>query len=157
MIGVPSQLLALLFLSLALRRRPTWAAVPLLTIALVVWASLAIMVPLLVQQRFFGIPNRVFMVAYGVWLILAARPLAKTGSAPSDKLLIPLQSAIYGASISFSNASSRALRGNRSRSIERRCPQTPAADPMAHRKIPPTIQTHSSLKGSLLILSLIHI
>ena len=57
----------------------TWAAVPLLTIALVVWASLAIMVPLLVQQRFFGIPNRVFMVAYGVWLILAARPLVKAG------------------------------------------------------------------------------
>ena len=77
MIGVPSQLLAVLFLSLALRRRPTWAAVPLLTIALVAWASLAIMVPLLVQQRFFGIPNRVFMVAYGVWLILAARPLVK--------------------------------------------------------------------------------
>ena len=79
MIGVPSELLAVFFLSLALRRRPTWAAVPLLTIALVVWASLVIMVPLLVQQRFFGIPNRVFMVAYGVWLILAARPLVKAG------------------------------------------------------------------------------
>ena len=79
MIGVPSQLLAALCLSLALRRRPAWAAVPLLTIALVVWAALAIMVPLLVQQRFFGIPNRVFMVTYGVWLILAARPLLQAG------------------------------------------------------------------------------
>jgi hypothetical protein len=79
MLGVPSELLAVLFLSLALRRQPSWAAVPLLTIALVAWASLAVMVPLLVQQRFFGIPNRVFMVAYGVWLILAARPLVKAG------------------------------------------------------------------------------
>ena len=68
MIGVPSELLAALFLSLARRRRPTWAAVPLLTTALVAWVSLAIMVPLPVQQRFRN-PNRVFMVVYGVWLI----------------------------------------------------------------------------------------
>ena len=40
MIGVPGELLAVLCLSLALRRQPTWAAVPLLTIALVAWASL---------------------------------------------------------------------------------------------------------------------
>ena len=60
---------------------------PLLTIALVVWASLAIMVPLLVQQRFFGIPNRVFMVAYGVWLMLAARPLVKAGATTATELL----------------------------------------------------------------------
>ena len=75
MIGVPGILFAALFLSLALRRLPAWSAAPLLTTALVAWASVAIMVPLLVQQRFFGIPNRAFMLAYGVWVILAARPL----------------------------------------------------------------------------------
>lgn len=77
MIGVPGILFAVLFLSLALRRQAAWTGAPLLTMALVAWASVAIMVPLLIQQRLFGIPNRAFMLAYGVWVILAARPLLK--------------------------------------------------------------------------------
>lgn len=64
-----------------------------------------------------------------------------------------LQSATYGASSSFSKASSRRLRGNRSRFTERCILQTPAAEQMADQKIVPTIQTHnsSSLKGLSLI------
>src|SRR5262245_58791217 len=77
MIGVPGQLLAVLLLSLTLGRQAPWSAVPLMALALADWACIAIMVPLLVRQRFFGIPNRAFMLAYAVWLILAARPLLK--------------------------------------------------------------------------------
>ena len=77
MICVPSELLAAVP-SLALRTADVGGGATV-TIALVAWASLAITVPLLVQQRFFGVPNRVFMVVYGVWLILAACPSVKAG------------------------------------------------------------------------------
>jgi hypothetical protein len=50
------------------------------------------MVPLLVQARFFGIPNRVFTLAYGVWLILAARPLLKAHATTA----VPTGSASHG-------------------------------------------------------------
>jgi hypothetical protein len=81
-----------LFLSRSLRRRTRSSAVPLLTTALVVWGSVGIMVPLLVQARFFGIPNRVFTLAYGVWLILAARPLLKAHATTA----VPTGSASHG-------------------------------------------------------------
>lgn len=83
MIGVPGELFAVLFLSLALRRQALWSAAPLMAIALAVWASIVVMVPLLIQQRFFGIPNRTFMAAYGVWIILGARPLLRAKSVAS--------------------------------------------------------------------------
>jgi hypothetical protein len=78
MIGVPGELLAVLLVSLALRRQAPWSGTRLLPWAAAVWLSIAIMVPLLMQLRYFGIPNRTFMLAYGVWVILVARPLTRT-------------------------------------------------------------------------------
>jgi uncharacterized protein DUF998 len=77
MIGVPGELFAVLFLSLALRKQAGWPGAALLALAALVWVSLAIMVPLLIQQHGFGIPNRVFMLAYGAWVIATAHPLTR--------------------------------------------------------------------------------
>lgn len=82
MVGVPSELLSVLLLSLALRRDPSWTRAPLGLWAAAVWVSLIVMVPLLMQLRFFGIPNRTFMIAFGIWIALAAWPLARTAPAP---------------------------------------------------------------------------
>ncbi|WNG60065.1 DUF998 domain-containing protein [Archangium gephyra] len=78
MVGVPGELLAVLLVSLALRREAPWSGTWLLPWAAAVWLSLVVMVPLLMQMRYFGIPNRTFMMAYGIWVILAARPLTRT-------------------------------------------------------------------------------
>jgi hypothetical protein len=67
-----------LLVSLALRREAPWSRTRLLPWAAAVWLSVVIMVPLLMQLRYFGIPNRTFMVTYGIWVILAARPLTRT-------------------------------------------------------------------------------
>ncbi|EPX62635.1 hypothetical protein D187_008823 [Cystobacter fuscus DSM 2262] len=83
MIGVPSELLAVLFVSLALRRQAPWSGARLPMWAAAVWLSLVVMVPLLMQMRYFGIPNRTFMVAYGIWIMLAARPLMRTHPVPT--------------------------------------------------------------------------
>jgi len=86
MIGVPSELLTVLLLTLALRKDARWKSLPLLTLAAVVWLSLVVMVVALVSAApqpgapahgFFGIPNRTFMIAYGAWLAVAAWPLAR--------------------------------------------------------------------------------
>jgi hypothetical protein len=77
MVGVPGELLAVLFISLALRREAPWSGARLLPWAAAVWLSVVIMVPLLMHMSYFGIPNRTFMVAYGIWVILAARPLTR--------------------------------------------------------------------------------
>ena len=85
MIGVPGELLAVLLLSLALRRQAPWKGAPLLVIAAVVWISLVIMAVSLISwmqagatgPAIFGWPNRGFMIAYAVWMILAAWPLAQ--------------------------------------------------------------------------------
>lgn len=83
MIGVPSELLAVLLVSLALRRQAPWAGARLPLWAAAVWLSLVVMVPLLMQMRYFGIPNRTFMVAYGIWMMLAAWPLTRTHPVPT--------------------------------------------------------------------------
>jgi len=82
LIGVPSQLIAVLLLSMAVENRT------LLAIAAVVWVSFAAMLAVMLivgpgkalnpdgPERFLGVPNRLFMIAYGVWLIVAALPRA---------------------------------------------------------------------------------
>ena len=83
MIGVPSQLVGVLLVSLALRQQQRWSAVALLTMAVAVWISLLAMAAALsgATERLgvdglaiFGWPNRMLMVAYGIWLIAAAWP-----------------------------------------------------------------------------------
>jgi hypothetical protein len=89
LIGVPSQLLAVLLLSLALRRDVSHAASPLLALMVLIWVSFATMMAIMLivgpgktpdpngPERFLGAPNRIFMVAYGVWLMVAAWPFAR--------------------------------------------------------------------------------
>jgi Protein of unknown function (DUF998) len=88
-IGVPSQLLAVLLLSLALRRDVSHSASPLLALAVLIWVSFATMMAIMLivgpgktpdpkgPERFLGAPNRLFMVAYGVWLMMAAWPFTR--------------------------------------------------------------------------------
>jgi hypothetical protein len=89
MIGVPSQLLAVLLLSLALRNEATHASSPLLVLAAVIWLSFGVMVAVMLKvgpgkppnpngpERFLGWPNRLFMIAFGAWLMVAAWPIAR--------------------------------------------------------------------------------
>jgi hypothetical protein len=89
LIGVPSQLLAVLLLSLALRREVSHATAPLLPLAAAIWFSFAMMFAIMLivgpgktpdpkgPERFLGAPNRLFMVAYGVWLMMAAWPFTR--------------------------------------------------------------------------------
>jgi uncharacterized protein DUF998 len=89
MIGVPCQILAVLLLSLALGNQTAQASLPLLALTAVVWLSLAAMIAVMLivgpgkppnprgPERFLGFPNRLFMVAYGVWLMVAAWPMAR--------------------------------------------------------------------------------
>jgi Protein of unknown function (DUF998) len=84
MIGVPGELLTVLVLSIALRHRP-WSAAALFAVAALVWISVIVMAVTLMGwmqagatgPAIFGIPNRTFMIAYAVWLIIAAWPLAQ--------------------------------------------------------------------------------
>jgi hypothetical protein len=89
MIGVPGQMLAVLLLSLALRKREPWSRLPLSALAAGVWLSLGVMVPpmmvLMQEQRMqgvgiVGIADRAFMVIYAGWLMLAAWPIARGAS-----------------------------------------------------------------------------
>jgi hypothetical protein len=87
LIGVPCQLLATLLLSLASVDQSLNASTPLLLLTTVVWLSLAGTITIMVMvgpgkpsnpngpERFLGLPNRLFMVAYGVWLVAAAWPM----------------------------------------------------------------------------------
>lgn len=91
MIGVPGELLAVLFLSFALRRAP-WNGKALIAIAAFVWVSLIVMTVNLVGwmqagatgPAIFGIPNRTFMIGYAVWLIVAAWPVAEASRRAGD-------------------------------------------------------------------------
>jgi len=86
--GVPCMLLAALLLSLALICAPSYTSLPLIAITLVTWLSFAITIAIMLMvgpgkppnpngpERFLGLPNRLFMVSYGTWLILAAWPMA---------------------------------------------------------------------------------
>ena len=85
MIGVPGQLLSVALLSLALRKQAPWESSLLLGGAAAMWLSLGVMAPLIVAQTgFFGIPNRTFMASFAVWLIIAARQLARESPAPRE-------------------------------------------------------------------------
>jgi hypothetical protein len=86
--GVPGQIFAVLLLSVALGSQPSHAPLPLLMLTAVVWLSLAIMIAIMIivgpgkpsnpngPERFVGLPNRLFMVAYAVWLMVVAWPIA---------------------------------------------------------------------------------
>lgn len=75
MLGVPGELLAVLLLTLHLRTQPAWKARPLAVLAGAVWLSVVVMVPLLMNNGAFGIPNRTFMLSYGAWMIAVAMGL----------------------------------------------------------------------------------
>jgi hypothetical protein len=89
MIGVPCQLFAVLLLSLVLGKQASQASLTLLGLTAVIWLSLAVVITVMLivgpgkppnpdgPERFLGWPNRLFMVAYGLWLMVAAWPMAQ--------------------------------------------------------------------------------
>jgi hypothetical protein len=89
LIGVPCQVLSVLLLSLALGQQGSHAAAPLLALTAVIWLCLVTMIAIMAMvgpgkppnpngpERFLGFPNRMFMIAYGVWLMAVAWPLAR--------------------------------------------------------------------------------
>jgi hypothetical protein len=88
MLGVPSELLSTLIVSLALRSQPLWKGSPLLILTALVWISLIVMgVSMMTWMQagatgpaIFGIPNRAFMISYALWIIVAAWPLMRRGA-----------------------------------------------------------------------------
>src|SRR5688572_19225153 len=88
LLGVPSMVLAVLVLSLALGSQGSLAGWLLMTVAAVIWISLIVMIGIMLMvgpgkppnpngpERFVGLPNRSLMVAYAVWLMVAAWPVA---------------------------------------------------------------------------------
>lgn len=78
MLGVPGELLAVLVLTLHLRRQQAWMGRPLALLAAATWLSVIVMVPLLMRNGAFGIPNRTFMLAYGGWMIAVALGIGAT-------------------------------------------------------------------------------
>jgi hypothetical protein len=86
LIGVPCQSLAVLLVSLASGGQTSYEL--LLGLTAVIWVSLAAMIAIMLMvgpgkapypngpERFLGLPNRLFIVGYAVWLIVAAWPLA---------------------------------------------------------------------------------
>jgi hypothetical protein len=89
LIGVPSQILAVLLLSMALRARHFPTEVLLFALTAAIWLSLALMITIMLMvgpgkapnpdgpERFLGLPNRLFMVSFAAWLIAAAWPLVR--------------------------------------------------------------------------------
>jgi hypothetical protein len=89
LLGVPSMVLAVLILSLVLVRLGSHPPLPLMTITAVVWLSLVTMIAIMLMvgpgkppdpngpERFIGWPNRMLMVGYAAWLMLAAWPMAR--------------------------------------------------------------------------------
>jgi len=87
LIGVPAQVLGVFVLSLALARQGSHAALPLTALTAVIWLCLIVMITIMAMvgpgkppnpngpERFLGFPNRLFMIAYGAWLIVVAWPL----------------------------------------------------------------------------------
>jgi hypothetical protein len=88
LIGVPCQILSVLLLSVALGNQTSYASPLLLGLTAAIWVSLGMMVAIMVlvgpgkspnpngPERFLGLPNRLFMVTYGIWLIVVAWPIA---------------------------------------------------------------------------------
>jgi hypothetical protein len=88
MLGVPCQVLSVLLLSVALGGQTPHAAFPLFILTATVWLSLIVMIAIMAMvgpahgpspsiPRVFGWANRALVVSYGVWLILAAWPMAQ--------------------------------------------------------------------------------
>jgi uncharacterized protein DUF998 len=89
LIGVPSQVLSVLLLSIALGHQGSHASAPLLGLTAVIWLCLVTMITIMAMvgpgkppdpngpERFLGFPNRLFMIAYGLWLMAVAWPLAR--------------------------------------------------------------------------------
>jgi uncharacterized protein DUF998 len=88
-IGVPCQVLSVLLLSLALGQQGSHSSSVLLALTAVIWLCLVMMIVIMAMvgpgkppnpngpERFLGFPNRMFMIAYGVWLMAVAWPLAR--------------------------------------------------------------------------------
>ena len=88
LLGVPSMVLAVLLVSLALASQGSHESLPLMTIAAVVWLSLVVMIAIMLKvgpgkpldpngpERFIGWPNRLLMVGYAAWLMIASWPFA---------------------------------------------------------------------------------
>jgi len=89
LIGVPCQILSVLLLSVALGNQASYSSTLLFGLTAVIWASLAMMIAIMVMvgpgkapdsggpERFLGLPNRLFMVSYSVWLIVVAWPITR--------------------------------------------------------------------------------
>lgn len=78
----------MLLVSLALGSHTTSGSLPLLLLTAIVWLSLTAMIAIMLRvgpghgpnpnvPRIFGWSNRLFMVAYGVWLMVVAWPIAR--------------------------------------------------------------------------------
>jgi hypothetical protein len=87
LMGVPCQLLAVLLVSLALPEKSD-ASLLLPVLIGIIWLSLGVMIAIMLRvgrghgpnpsvPSLFGWSNRLFMVAYGVWLMVVAWPLAR--------------------------------------------------------------------------------
>ena len=89
LLGVPSMVLAVLVLSFALGGQVSYTGWLLKRVAAVIWISLIVMIGIMLRvgpgkppnpngpERFVGVPNRLLMVAYAVWLMVAAWPVAR--------------------------------------------------------------------------------
>jgi hypothetical protein len=79
--------LAVLLLSLALGGLPSHASQPLLLLTALIWSSLIAMMAIIATMgnppdpdglaRILGWPNRLLMVGYAAWLMVAAWPVAR--------------------------------------------------------------------------------
>lgn len=78
----------MLLVSLALGSHTTSGSLPLLLLTAIVWLSLTAMIAIMLRvgpghgpnpnvPRIFGWSNRLCMVAYGVWLMVVAWPIAR--------------------------------------------------------------------------------
>ena len=88
LVGVPALVLAASILSLSLARHGSHAAMPLLLLTAAIWLSLIAMIAIGAMVGpdhrpnpqvpwLFGWVNRLLMVAYGLWLIVVAWPMAR--------------------------------------------------------------------------------
>ena len=86
-IGLPCLVVAPLILSLTVGTQASHAELPLVFLTAAIWLGLIVMIAIGVRvgpdhgpnphvPRLFGWANRLLMVAYGVWLMVAAWPLA---------------------------------------------------------------------------------
>ena len=88
LVGVPALVLAASILSLSLARHGSHAAIPLLLLTAAIWLSLIAMIAIGAMVGpdqgpnpqvpwLFGWVNRLLMVAYSLWLMVVAWPMAQ--------------------------------------------------------------------------------